>query len=78
MDVLIILLARVVYFKFKAIYLQGQTLLLNGNSISDVQKWRQLTKDHETLCGFLYDLNKFLSPLIFISYGNNIYYICLQ
>jgi len=50
----------------------------NFLSTEDQLIWSKLARDHSTLCNLLYDFEKFLSPLIFCSYGINIYYACLQ
>ena len=37
-----------------------------------------MTKDHQILYNFMYDLTEYLSPLIFVSFAINVYCICLQ
>ncbi|CAG7722153.1 unnamed protein product [Allacma fusca] len=78
MDLTIVILARAMYFKFKALTLEAEACLLAPSNLTDVPSWRQFTKDHETLCSMLKTINHFLSPLILLSYGKNIYFICIQ
>ncbi|CAG7727747.1 unnamed protein product [Allacma fusca] len=76
LDITIIVLARAVYFRFKALYDLGEAELWNG--LGNVSKWRRFAKDHEELCRLVQDINLFLSPLIFVSYASNVYFVCLQ
>ncbi|CAG7670356.1 unnamed protein product [Allacma fusca] len=78
MDLFIVVLARAMYFKFKALCLQAKSELLSTNASPDVGSWPQLAKDHQKLRAILENINGFLSPLIFLSYGMNIYWISIH
>ncbi|CAG7722117.1 unnamed protein product [Allacma fusca] len=75
-DVTIVIFARALYYKYQALYLEAEAVLLKGGS--DVSKWLQLTTDFETMRELLDQVNNFISPLIFASYGVSIYFMCLM
>ncbi|CAL8093418.1 unnamed protein product [Orchesella dallaii] len=85
-DVLMIIFARALYFKFKGLCQiavenlksSKESLKIRPMGIADQLTWVQIVKDHDTLCNILEAFEKFLSPLIFGSYTTNIYYICMQ
>ncbi|CAG7717220.1 unnamed protein product [Allacma fusca] len=75
-DITIILLSRAIYFKFQALNSQGEDILFHKGA--EQLKWSQFIRDYETLRKILQEVNNFLSPLIFITYGIGIYFLCLQ
>ncbi|CAG7733595.1 unnamed protein product [Allacma fusca] len=66
------------YFKFKVLTLEVGERLLSPGNICDTTLWRQSTFDFYKLCEFLKKINGFLSPLIFLSFATNTYFICNQ
>ncbi|CAL8093421.1 unnamed protein product [Orchesella dallaii] len=88
-DILIAVLGRALYYKFKIISeLAKESLVSRKKSLFsesggkneplDKQGWLQMTKDHHSVCELLNAFENFLSPLLFISYMVNIYYVCMQ
>ncbi|CAG7716022.1 unnamed protein product [Allacma fusca] len=78
-DILISVLSRALYYKFKLLIEQAETRLIRNRSTSlDSEKWIQLTDDHAKLYLLITEFEGLLSPLVFASFGVNIYYLCLQ
>ncbi|ODM89734.1 Gustatory receptor for sugar taste 64f [Orchesella cincta] len=87
-DVLMALICRALYFKFKVLCRAAEDTLFLPLPLEspdvyipsefDRQAWRQLTKDHDQLCNLIDVMNRFFSPLIFVSYSVNIYFVCMQ
>ncbi|CAG7720231.1 unnamed protein product [Allacma fusca] len=75
-DLIIVVFSRALYFKFQALFSQGKVTLLSPGA--DNSKWEMFAKDFEILRRTLNDINNFLSPMIFATFGINLYYLCLQ
>ncbi|CAG7718129.1 unnamed protein product, partial [Allacma fusca] len=75
-DLFIVVFSRALYFKFQALVFQGKITLLSPGA--DNSKWELFAKDFEILRRTLNDINNFLSPMIFATFGINLYYLCLQ
>ncbi|CAL8122975.1 unnamed protein product [Orchesella dallaii] len=82
-DVITIVFSRALYFKFKTLVEETEKRLIPSEEKHQFQKlhgitWTEVRRDHLTLCKLLDDVEAFLSPLIFLSYSINIFFICLQ
>ncbi|XP_035707271.1 gustatory receptor for sugar taste 64e-like [Folsomia candida] len=91
-DLFIVLCSRALYYKFKILVDQTNLKLLgrveddgqdgvcfrSTRRNKSVLQWSQVRKDHLTLCKLLDEFESFLSPLIFLSYSTNIFFICLE
>jgi len=51
---------------------------IKGMHFLDKEGWIQMTRDHHAICELLKVFENFLSPLFFISYMVNVYYVCMQ
>ncbi|CAL8093415.1 unnamed protein product [Orchesella dallaii] len=87
-DVFMALFCRALYYKFKVLCKAAEDTLflplplkspdVYTPSEFDRQAWLQLTRDHEQLCNLIDVMNRFFSPLLFVSYSVNIYFVCMQ
>ncbi|XP_016662919.1 gustatory receptor for sugar taste 64e-like isoform X2 [Acyrthosiphon pisum] len=71
MDLLIIVLACALTDKFKQL---NQKL----DSVLPSMYWRKSRETYNVLASLTHDFDEFLSPLILLSFGHNLYFICLQ
>ncbi|CAL8093411.1 unnamed protein product [Orchesella dallaii] len=89
-DVFMALFCRALYYKFKVLCKAAEDTLFQFLPLPlespdayipsefDRQAWLQVTRDHEQLCNLIDVMNRFFSPLLFVSYTVNIYYVCMQ
>ncbi|CAG7717221.1 unnamed protein product [Allacma fusca] len=75
-DLIIAVFSRALYFKFHALVSQGKVTLLSAEA--DISKWELFTRDFEILRRTINDINNFLSPMNFATFGINVYFLCLQ
>ncbi|XP_015369415.1 PREDICTED: gustatory receptor for sugar taste 64f-like isoform X2 [Diuraphis noxia] len=69
MDLFIIILACALSDKFKQ---------LNQKLVLPSTYWRKSRETYNLLAALTQDLDEFLSPVILLSFANNLYFICLQ
>ncbi|ODM89736.1 Gustatory receptor for sugar taste 64a [Orchesella cincta] len=88
-DILIAVLGRALYYKFKILCESSKEVLIKRdqsqfiknvmeNNPIEKQGWLQMTRDHHAICELLEVFENFLSPVLFVSYMINIYYVCMQ
>ncbi|XP_008186707.1 gustatory receptor for sugar taste 64f-like isoform X1 [Acyrthosiphon pisum] len=75
MDLLIIVLACALTDKFKQL---NQKLDSVRGKVLPSMYWRKSRETYNVLASLTHDFDEFLSPLILLSFGHNLYFICLQ
>ena len=71
--------ARTLSFQFKTLFQNARNMLYDGTHyISDPARWKLLVADHVTLYEIFLRVEEFLSPIIFLVYGVNVYCICTE
>ncbi|KAL4113449.1 hypothetical protein QTP88_017066 [Uroleucon formosanum] len=74
-DLLIIILAYALTEKFKQL---NQKLARVRGKVLPNMYWRNSRETYNILASLTQDFDKFLSPVILLSFGHNLYFICLQ
>ncbi|XP_022180782.1 gustatory receptor for sugar taste 64f-like [Myzus persicae] len=75
MDLLIIILACALTEKFKQL---NQKLDGVRGKVLPSMYWRKSRETYNILASLTHDFDEFLSPVILLSFGHNLYFICLQ
>ncbi|XP_015369416.1 PREDICTED: gustatory receptor for sugar taste 64f-like isoform X3 [Diuraphis noxia] len=75
MDLFIIILACALSDKFKQL---NQKLVSVKGKVLPSTYWRKSRETYNLLAALTQDLDEFLSPVILLSFANNLYFICLQ
>ncbi|XP_060870938.1 gustatory receptor for sugar taste 64f-like [Metopolophium dirhodum] len=74
-DLLIIILACALTDKFKQF---NQKLASVRGKVLPSMYWRKSRETYNILASLTHDFDEFLSPVILLSFGHNLYFICLQ
>ncbi|CAI6343122.1 unnamed protein product [Macrosiphum euphorbiae] len=75
MDLLIIILACALTDKFKQF---NRKLASVRGRVLPSMYWRKSRETYNVLASLTHDFDEFLSPVILLSFGHNLYFICLQ
>ncbi|CAH1721874.1 unnamed protein product [Aphis gossypii] len=75
MDLFIIILACALTEKFKQ--LNRKLASVRGKVLPSMY-WRKYRETYNILASLTHDFDEFLSPVILLSFGHNLYFICLQ